>query len=113
MNAGERIFYLLDEIGMEQKAFAAAIGTTDKTVSTWRTGRTKSYQKYLPQIAEVLNTSVNFILNGTEKEPTTDDGDGLDDKTLERAAKLRALSDDDLELLDAQIDLMLKRHKGR
>lgn len=68
MNTAERIFDLLDRIGMEQKEFAAKIGTTDKTVSTWRTGRTKSYHKYIQRIAEVLGTSVDYLLTG-EKAP--------------------------------------------
>ena len=60
---------------MEQKKFAEAIGATDKIVSKWRTAGLMSYRKYLPQIAEVLNTSVEYLLTGKQKEPTvTDDG---------------------------------------
>lgn len=55
---------LLDEKKIEQKKFAEAIGTTDKVVSKWRTAGLKSYQKYLPQIADVLNTTVDFLVNG-------------------------------------------------
>lgn len=69
MDTADRIFYLLDKLGMEQKAFAIAIGTTDNTVSTWRTGRTKSFQKYLPTIATVLGTTVDYLLSGEKKEP--------------------------------------------
>lgn len=60
----ERIFKLLDEKGLEQKEFAKRIGTSDKTVSAWKTGRAKSYSKYLSQIAEVLDTSVDYLING-------------------------------------------------
>lgn len=81
-DTAERIFSLLDEKGMEQKALALALGTTDKTVSTWRTGRTKSYTKYLSQIAEILGTTVNYLLTGEKNEPATVSSDrpaGLDD----------------------------------
>lgn len=64
MNTADRIFKLLDEAGMEQKKFAEAIGTTDKVVSKWRTAGLKSYHKYLPQIAEVLHTTVDYLVNG-------------------------------------------------
>lgn len=72
-----RIFELLDNSSMDQKTFAERIGSTDKIVSKWRTSGLKSYRKYLPQIAEALNTSVNYILNGTKKEPIAPEGDGL------------------------------------
>lgn len=64
MTTVDRIFELLDELGMEQKEFAALIGTTDKTVSTWRTGRTHSYRKYLVQISEILGTTVQWLTTG-------------------------------------------------
>lgn len=60
-----RIFELLDEAHMEQKQFALILGTTDKTVSAWRTGRSKSYTKYLPQIAEALGTTTEYLLTGS------------------------------------------------
>lgn len=76
----ERIFYRLKEMGLEQKAFAQALGTTDKTVSAWKTGRSKSYTKYLPQIAKVIDMPVEYILTGGKKEPapTPKNGDELD-----------------------------------
>ena len=65
----ERIFNLLKEKGIEQKKFATLIGTTDKTVSAWKNERSASYNKKLSQIAEVLDTSVEYLLNGEEKGP--------------------------------------------
>lgn len=69
MDTAERIFQLLDKSGMEQKKFAELIGSTDKIVSKWRTSGLKSYRKYLPQIAEVLGTTVDYLLSGDEKKP--------------------------------------------
>lgn len=65
METSNRIFYRLKEMGLEQKAFAQALGTTDKTVSAWKTGRSKSYTKYLPQIAKVIDMPVEIFLNLT------------------------------------------------
>ena len=84
MDTSERIFQLLDKSGMEQKKFAELIGSTDKIVSKWRTSGLKSYRKYLPQIAEVLNTTVDYLLSGDEKKPapTPKNGDELDRDTI-------------------------------
>lgn len=64
MDTLTRIFALLDEKGIEQKKFAVLLGTTDKTVSAWRTGRSKSYAKYISKIAEVLETTTEYLLTG-------------------------------------------------
>ena len=84
MDTAERIFQLLDKSGMEQKKFAELIGSTDKIVSKWRKSGLKSYRKYLPQIAEVLNTTVDYLLSGDEKKPapTPKNGDELDRDTI-------------------------------
>ena len=55
---------MLDEKGIEQKKFATLVGTTDKTVSAWRTGRSKSYVKYISKIAEVLGTTTDYLTAG-------------------------------------------------
>ena len=60
----ERLFALVDEQYKEQKAFAAAIGETPSKVSQWRMGITKSYHKRLPQIAEALGTTTEYLLTG-------------------------------------------------
>lgn len=64
MDLQARIFELLDEAHMEQKQFASILGTTDKTVSAWRTGRSKSYTKYISRIAEALGTTTEYLLTG-------------------------------------------------
>lgn len=64
LDARDRIFDLIDECGMEQQEFAQQIGTNKHVVSKWRTGDLKSYRKYLPQIAEVLNTTTEYLLTG-------------------------------------------------
>lgn len=68
----DRIFSLLEKKGIDQKDFAGLIGASDKTVSAWKTGRAKSYTKYLSKIAEVLETSVDYLLNGNSAIITID-----------------------------------------
>ena len=69
MDTMERIFYLLSEKKMEQKEFAAKIGVSKNVVSTWRTGRTKSYSRHLSKIAEVLGVAPDYLLTGDEEVP--------------------------------------------
>ena len=99
MDTAERIFYLLDQSGMEQKKFAELIGATDKIVSKWRTSGLKSYRKYLPQIAKALNTSVEYLLNGEEKSPPPTEGGGLSPAKRELLAAVDDLSDEQCEKL--------------
>lgn len=70
MDTRARIFELLDRQGMEQKAFAEAVGTKEATVSDWRRGKSNSYNRYLVKIAQVLGTTTADLL-GEEKEKAT------------------------------------------
>lgn len=100
MDTAERIFDLLDRSGMEQKKFAELIGATDKVVSKWRTSGLKSYRKYLPQIADVLGTTVEYLLTGKKEEPTVQD-DGLTEGE-------RALMKQFRQLTPEQQDMVLR-----
>lgn len=60
--SAEKIFDLIRERGIEQKEFARRIGVSDKTVSAWKTGRARSYTKYLVEIAEALSVPVGELV---------------------------------------------------
>lgn len=65
MGPVDRIFELVDQKYKEQRDFAKDLGVTASIVSQWRTGKSASYNRYLPQIAAVLNTSVEYLLTGS------------------------------------------------
>lgn len=71
MDAVDRIFTLLDLKGIEQKAFASAIGTTSSRVSEWKARKSQSFKNYLPKIAEALGTTVDYLLLGEVKTLST------------------------------------------
>ena len=50
-----------------QKNVVDSLGISQTAFSDWKAGRSKSYMKYLPQIASVLGVSVDYLL-GTEKK---------------------------------------------
>ena len=69
MNTAERLFELVDRQFKEQKDFAIAIGVKPQRVSEWRLGKSASYQKRLPEIAQVLGTTVDYLVNGERPAP--------------------------------------------
>ena len=71
MGTSDRIFELVAKIYREQRDFASDLGVGPSMVSAWRNGKSESYMKRLPQIAEVLGTSTEYLLTGKENEPTS------------------------------------------
>ena len=70
MDSADRIFFLLDQMkNLDQRQFGYLIGVSPDTVSNWRCHRSKSYTKYLPQIADVLNTTIEYIVSGDRSSP--------------------------------------------
>ena len=64
MDTAKRIFELVDSQFKEQKEFAAVIGVSDKIVSQWRVGTTRSYRSRIATIAEALGTTTEYLLTG-------------------------------------------------
>lgn len=69
MNTKERIFELLDAKKIEQKALAEVLGVSEDIISDWRRGKSKSFRKYLPQIAQALGTTSEYLLTGENNSP--------------------------------------------
>ena len=68
MGTVERIFELVDQKYTEQRFFAGDIGVTPSIVSQWRKRKSASYSKHLPKIAEVLETTTEYLLTGKEPD---------------------------------------------
>ena len=67
MKFSEKIVELRKEKGFTQKTFADRIGTTDKVVWTYESGRCEPSLDMLKQIAAVLGVSVGYLV-GSEDE---------------------------------------------
>lgn len=80
MDTVDRIFELVDRKFKEQRDFASVLGIDPTLPSRWRNRKSQSYQKYLPQIADALGTSVQYLLTGETEKPAPRDGDGLSEK---------------------------------
>lgn len=64
MDIVDRMFELIDAQYKEQRDFATAIGVDASHISRWRNRKTSSYQRRLPQIAEALGTTTEYLLTG-------------------------------------------------
>lgn len=71
MDTVQRIFKLVDEKYREQRDFAADLKLDPTIPSRWRNGKSASYQKYLPQIAEALGTTTEYLLTGNGPKKKT------------------------------------------
>ena len=100
MDTVDRIFEVLDRLPMEQQQFAKLVGVSDDTASDWRRRRSASYTKRLTKIAEVLGTTVEYLLTGKKEEPTVQD-DGLTEGE-------RALMKQFRQLTPEQQDMVLR-----
>lgn len=95
MDTVDRIFALLDSTTMEQQEFAALVGVSDDTASNWRRRKSGSYSKKIAKIAEVLNTTPEYLLTGQESAPVAGDPelaaflDAVSPLTAEERAKVQ------------------------
>lgn len=65
----ERIKPLFDKSGKSDAELEREIGIPPKKINQWTTGYTKSWQKYIPQIAAYFNVSTDYLLGNTD-DPT-------------------------------------------
>ena len=71
------ILDLLKEKNRSQKSLTDFLGISNSTFTDWKSGRNKSYNKYLPQIAEFFDVSVDYLLGKTDqKTPVSPFDDG-------------------------------------
>ena len=64
MDIVDRLFELVDGKFEEQQDFAAVLGVNPTLPSRWRNRKSSSYQRRLPQIAEALGTTTEYLLTG-------------------------------------------------
>ena len=98
---------LLKQQNKKQKELTDYLGISKNAFTNWKSGNNTSYIKYLPQIAEFLNCSVDYLLGRTDA-PTSEktvgvtilamDGDGQEQIRVSRAQyeKIKKL----LEIMD-------------
>lgn len=63
---GARLTELRKKRGMTQKSLGTALNISEQAVSKWERGTTMPDIVLLPAIAEILSTSIDYILTGKE-----------------------------------------------
>ena len=118
MDIVDRLFELVDKNFKEQQEFAAVLGVDPTLPSRWRNRKSTSYQRRLPQIAEVLGTTTEYLLTGNgpkyrdrgalfvdvsgsmgKKEPAPMNGDGLSEAKRRLWEAVDDLTDEQCEKL--------------
>lgn len=68
MSVLDNIIFTLESQNKKQKELTDYLGITKNAFTDWKSGRIKSYMKYLPQIAEFLGVSVDYLLSDNPEE---------------------------------------------
>ena len=111
----DKISYLLKQQGKKQKDLTDYLGISKYNYTDWKAGRTNSYKKYLPQIAEFLGVGVDYLISNEESQKKKDI---LSDAILNMRTnpnlfkvvmKLQHLSDEQLLFVDSVVTSL----KGR
>lgn len=63
-----RIYKVRKQKDITQKEICKAIDISESAFDNWKKGKNESYKKYLPQIAEILGVSVDYLIHGTVNE---------------------------------------------
>ncbi len=63
MSTLDKIISLLDQNNLKQKDLMDHLGLEKSTFSSWKSGKSVSYKKYISEIAEFFNVSTDYLLN--------------------------------------------------
>lgn len=67
-----RILTFIDTEFESDASFERALGLPDKTVNNWRRGRSSSYMKLLPRLAEEFNLNIGELLDIPLRKDTSE-----------------------------------------
>lgn len=91
----ELLYKISEQLKLKHKTQAQLcefLGLSRQTFSEWNGGRSNSYLKYLPQIADFLDVSVDYLLGKTDKKNKT-------------TPEERSISEIEQELLELTADM--------
>lgn len=91
MSVLDNIICELQNKKIKQKDLTDYLGITKNAFTDWKSGRIKSYMKYLPQIAEFLGVTVDYLLNDTENKKSPDIPEGISERDADALRLYRGL----------------------
>ena len=107
MDILDRICVLLKTRHLTQADLTRHLGLEKSTFSSWKTRKSSSYKKYLPEIADFLSVTLNELVYGTNDIPSVfnEYGDVLN--TIRR----ENISPEELEIA-VNFVLAIRKHKS-
>ncbi len=115
MDILDRISVLLN--GREQKELTNYLGLKSAAFSEWKSGKSKSYRKYLIEIAEYFNVSIDYLVYGKTMENTisqdlTENEKGLTDIEEKLLKDFRSLSQQGQDYIRQQMFMAREVYKN-
>ena len=107
MEVLDRITNALKEKKKTQKELCEYVGISKNAYTNWKSGHMKSYERYLPKIAEFLGVSVDYLLGNTDKKESPSDISEDDKMVLQAFKSLTA------EQQESLLSLMRSMVEGR
>lgn len=66
MDTLHKILKLISNKGIDQQDFAIQLGLHKRTITDWKSGKSKSYMKYIDRIADYFNVSTDYLLGKSD-----------------------------------------------
>lgn len=109
MDILNKIIELLDSQNRQQKELTDFLGLEKSTFSAWKNGKSASYKKYLPEIANFFGISVDKLIGVDNEKPQ-----GIDDAyfSLAKRAQNEGIDPEDIELAINAIKALRNKNKG-
>ncbi len=102
-SVGQRIRALRLKDNLTQDQFAAQLGVSRSAIAQWETDRARQRDENLRRIAEVLDTSMAYLVSGKIRPPNGDEGE------LILAQLYRACAPKDRKILLTTAQRLVKR----
>lgn len=72
METSQRIFEIMLKKGLKQKELSDFTNIPTSTISTWKRKHVDPDVKYIPQIADFLGVSIEYLITGNDNTNCTD-----------------------------------------
>ena len=106
MNTLSIIIDLMIRNNCDNKELASALGLNRQLITDWKAGRSRSFMKYLPQIADYFGVTVDYLL-GSSPEQLQDEN--LSDTKKELLALLEQADDEKLKQITDYVEFLMKK----
>lgn len=105
----DRIKELRKKKGLSQAELAEAMGVHFAQVSRYERGETKPNAEAMTKLAQVLETSTDFLMNGTTDETAI--SAGIDKEMISRFRQVQDLNADDKKTVLSFLDAFIAKGK--